>query len=222
MSSELREEAFFGKITAAMTHELKNVLAIIGESAGLMEDLLSLMANEDFPRRERFLKILGNIRDQVRRGTELTTHLNRFAHSPDQVIAEIEVDEMAARLKQLTERFARQKMIQTRIEPSGDGLGIRTNPVLFQMSFFAILEIFFESLSQGSTLAVAVKKAEDGGAVHFCAVGEKLLSEEEKQKVQAASGQPALRTLVENLGGDLVWETSIDGLVLTVPKEIPL
>ncbi|MCP3901564.1 MAG: sensor histidine kinase, partial [Desulfobacteraceae bacterium] len=32
--------AFFGKITASITHEIQNVLAIIKENAGLMEDFL--------------------------------------------------------------------------------------------------------------------------------------------------------------------------------------
>ncbi len=33
---------FFGMINASISHEIKNVLAIISESAGLMEDLLLL------------------------------------------------------------------------------------------------------------------------------------------------------------------------------------
>jgi len=36
------EIAFFGRITAGVTHELKNVLAIVNESSGLMQDLLAL------------------------------------------------------------------------------------------------------------------------------------------------------------------------------------
>ena len=39
-----KELEFFGKITAGITHEMKNVLAIIKKSAGLMEDIMSLSA----------------------------------------------------------------------------------------------------------------------------------------------------------------------------------
>ncbi len=45
---DLSETAFMGKITAAITHEMKNVLAIIKESAGLMEDLLSVAKDDSF------------------------------------------------------------------------------------------------------------------------------------------------------------------------------
>ena len=36
--NENGEIVFFGKITAGITHEMKNVLAIIKESSGLVED----------------------------------------------------------------------------------------------------------------------------------------------------------------------------------------
>ncbi len=39
---------FFGKMSASATHEIKNTLAIINESAGLLEDL-SLMAQKGQP-----------------------------------------------------------------------------------------------------------------------------------------------------------------------------
>jgi hypothetical protein len=41
-SEENRKAAFMGRITAGVTHEMKNVLAIIKESAGLMEDFLKI------------------------------------------------------------------------------------------------------------------------------------------------------------------------------------
>ena len=41
-----KEEAglrFFGMMTASVSHEIKNVLAIINENAGLMSDLTQMM-----------------------------------------------------------------------------------------------------------------------------------------------------------------------------------
>ena len=36
--TDKRQVAFFGRMTAGITHEMKNVLAIIKESSGLMQD----------------------------------------------------------------------------------------------------------------------------------------------------------------------------------------
>ena len=60
VETDLREVAFLGRITAAFTHEMKNVLAIIKESAGLMEDLLALSQEAAFPHRDRFARCLSD------------------------------------------------------------------------------------------------------------------------------------------------------------------
>ena len=57
------EMAFLGKITASMTHEIKNTYAIILESSGLLSDLLTLSQEGSFPHKEKFLKVLGSIND---------------------------------------------------------------------------------------------------------------------------------------------------------------
>ena len=56
---------FFGKVSASVSHEIKNVLAIINESAGLLEDF-SLMAEQGIALDPVRLRTLSeNIRKQV-------------------------------------------------------------------------------------------------------------------------------------------------------------
>jgi hypothetical protein len=83
------EMAFLAKITASVTHEIANSLAIILESAGLLSDILSLSQEGDFPHREKFQRVLGNINDQVKRGVDISSRLNQFAHSMDEPLAEV-------------------------------------------------------------------------------------------------------------------------------------
>ena len=68
--------AFFGKISASVSHELNNVLAIIGQTAGLLEDLLdSGPGDEPIPRAS-----LERICSQI---TEQVGFLNEPLHVPD-------------------------------------------------------------------------------------------------------------------------------------------
>jgi len=67
-----REVEFFGKITAGVTHEMKNVLAIIKEISGLMEDILAVTGEDAFPNKAKFQNALSRILDQVRRGVNIT------------------------------------------------------------------------------------------------------------------------------------------------------
>lgn len=69
-----------GRLAASATHELQNVLAVIRESAGLMQDLVSL-CGEGLPHRDRLCTMLALIQEQVARGGDLAWNLNRLAHA---------------------------------------------------------------------------------------------------------------------------------------------
>ena len=74
---------FFGKMSASVTHEIKNTLAIINESAGLLEDL-SLMEQKGQPMSaKRITDISQSVARQVKRSDIVLKKLNRFSHSVD-------------------------------------------------------------------------------------------------------------------------------------------
>src|SRR4030067_193492 len=89
----LREKglAFFGSITASFSHEINNIMAIIGELAGLMEDLLRVADLGHPPQLERFRRVSERIGTQVKRGEEMIKRLNRFAHTMDEPVKTIEM-----------------------------------------------------------------------------------------------------------------------------------
>ena len=108
------ELAFFGKIAAGVTHELKNVLAIIKESNGLMADLLAMLKETPFVYREKFQRSIGRIEEQVRRGTEITSRFNGFAHGVDHPVASIDLNAIVAQTVLLAARFARLQHVELR------------------------------------------------------------------------------------------------------------
>lgn len=75
---------FFGQITAMISHELKNSLAIMNENAGLLDDML-LMEQKGLPISSDRLKRLSNdFEKQIDRSNEIIKNLNCFAHSIDE------------------------------------------------------------------------------------------------------------------------------------------
>lgn len=86
--------AFFGKVNASISHELKNVLAIISETAGLMGDL-SNMASMGKPIEPDMLKsCTSSIVEEIQRGFATIRQMNRFAHSVDVPIQSVNLLEM--------------------------------------------------------------------------------------------------------------------------------
>ncbi len=151
-----REVVFFGRITASVSHELKNVLAIIKESAGLIQDILMLSGESALPHQDKLNDALCTINEQIERGGELTSRLNRFAHDPDEPITSVDLNELAAQLVALCARFARLKKIELDFASSDAPLIIRTSPIGFQITLFAGIECCFDAMPSGGRITIRV------------------------------------------------------------------
>ena len=62
--------AFFGKIGADVSHDMRNVLSIVGENAGLLDDQLALAESGKALDYEKLKKLSARITRQVTRGTQ--------------------------------------------------------------------------------------------------------------------------------------------------------
>lgn len=158
-----REVAFFGKITAGFTHEMKNILAIIRESSGLIEDLMAI-APETSAYHDKYKKSLERINDQVNRGVELSTRLNKFAHSMDFKTTLTNPYEITEQLIGLAQRFARLKNVVLKTNPSlqaEQSVQLPTNPVQLQMALFTAIECWLSLASPDNQITIYPAKKEE-------------------------------------------------------------
>jgi signal transduction histidine kinase len=171
-SSESDKAAFMGKITAGVTHELKNVLAIIRESAGLMQDLLALSGDAQFPLREKFSKVLSNIGDQVVRGVDLASRLNTFSHLPDETSSGLDLNEVAVQVVFLSQRFARLKGISLNVQPHERSVIVVTDPLKIQMVLFQCVELLVNVVGTGATITLhPLQQGESEATVELFSTG---------------------------------------------------
>jgi C4-dicarboxylate-specific signal transduction histidine kinase len=114
-----QEVALAGRITADQTHEIKNALAVLRESVGVMRDVLNLSKDLDFQHKERFERALGFCEKHLSRGVAVTSRLNRFAHSSDEPEDEVDLrqaTELAVEL--MARRASFQKIVVEAKVPS--------------------------------------------------------------------------------------------------------
>jgi hypothetical protein len=97
---------FFGRIGASVSHELKNVLTVMNEQAGLLGDLACMAARGMPLDPERLAAAAACLQRQVRRGDALLTQFGRFSHTPDTPTRDISLPEAAALAAALGEREA--------------------------------------------------------------------------------------------------------------------
>lgn len=179
--------AFFGKVTASTTHELQNVLAIIKENAGLMEDFIQ-MGPENLPDLlERVTRCLGKIKEQSYRGVDLTSGLNGFAHTTDRLLAPVNIYEIAKRLIFLTKRVFLQKGRQIVLIDCKNAPSLETDPVLFQKILWNCLECLVEIQDMTADIRVTIINSDARKGIDLCFEDLALDNASFKQKLQGSA-----------------------------------
>ncbi len=213
-----KELAFIGKITAGSTHEMKNVLATINESTGLMRDIIALAKDSPIPHKEKFEHALSVVAAQVQRGTELSTQLNRFAHRADVPVADVDVQDLLQHLAFLAQRFVRLKTITLTIKEATQPMAISVRPVRFLMVLLGCIEYCLAHVPPKPEITGVATERTPGFVIEFRCQGE---TADLVAQAQAASSDPQWAELVEDaesLGGHIELDPDLPGVRLQVPK----
>jgi len=149
-----RDAAFIGRITASTTHEFRNVLAIVKESAGLIEDLVSGDSRSGAEQTDRILNTVKRIDAQVGRGAELLSHLNRFAHCIDRSRNGVDLDQEVEQAVFLSQRLARESRRRLEMSPGAENMTVMIDSLHFQMALFTAIECCIELVPDKGTITV--------------------------------------------------------------------
>ncbi len=150
---------FFGQISAAISHDLKNVLAIINEDAGLLQDY-SLMAAQGMELDPAKVgKVAEKIQGQIKRGDSIIKNMNRFAHSVDIPECEVDYHELTSLVISLLTRIASRKCVTVSLAESESAKG-KGDPFTIQMLIAKCLELSMDSAGKDSELSINASKAD--------------------------------------------------------------
>jgi light-regulated signal transduction histidine kinase (bacteriophytochrome) len=79
----------FSKTNRLISHELKNILAIISETLSLIDELTQISDTALTPERLRSLR--ESMMEEVQRANQIIRNMNAFAHTVDDFIGEVDV-----------------------------------------------------------------------------------------------------------------------------------
>ncbi|MCK5541903.1 MAG: hypothetical protein KAI40_04365 [Desulfobacterales bacterium] len=184
MENRNDKTAFFGKVTASVTHEMQNVLAIIKENSGLMEDFLLINQTGDLSDIEEKLgKCIKTIKKQAYRGVDLTSGLNGFVHTTDNARMSVNILDLVKKLISITERIFRQKNVNISIIESEKPYSVIIDPLFFQMVSFLCIECLVESFEADGAAAIDIRLSNNQAAIEFLYADSILKYEDYKEKI---------------------------------------
>lgn len=144
--------AFIGKVLAIFSHELKNHLAIINESAGLVLDLMELEKSPAREHADQYLKSLRAIHNQVERTLSLITYFNRFSHRMDNPLSTFDVNDAMEELFALLHRFTNQRKITIEKSFQRDIPAIHSDPARLHLLIYCLMQEHMGGLAENSTI----------------------------------------------------------------------
>lgn len=158
---------FFGIMSASISHEIKNVLAIINENAGLLGDF-TMMAERGLPiEPERLKTISAKIAEQVHRADLILKNMNQFAHSVDEQIKTAVLDDLITVVIKLSLRFAASRGVSLEHQPSANPVSITTSPFLLENLVWLCLDKAMDAAGEKKTVSLLAKEVQNGVLLQF-------------------------------------------------------
>lgn len=152
---EREDLQFFGKVSASISHEIKNVFAVIHAGAGLLEDL-SLLAAKGRPLDpEKLQSVSRSILNQIQRGDGIVRNMNTFAHSVDEDVREVNLVTSVELMVGICQRLAAARNVRLEMGESQD-CSIRTDPYFLEHLLFAVIDVALEGAESGGTILFSV------------------------------------------------------------------
>jgi signal transduction histidine kinase len=188
------ELAFFGTITASVSHELNNVLSIINEYSGLLDDLVIADDKGKPIDKERIKKIALNIAEQIKREQEIIKLLNRFAHRVDAPIVQFNLNDLVNDVTRLSRRFASLKKVSLEITLPKQTINIINYPFGVQHAIFSCLNLALDFSNTNDSISTILDKEQSQAVIN---VTSRPIEKNEQSEKKLAS----ISLIIKNVGG---------------------
>jgi signal transduction histidine kinase len=202
---------FFGVMSASVSHEIRNKLAVINEKAGLVEDIAVAMRSGRAPDPDRLEMQAQRIVDQIRQANRIVRALNRLAHSTDEADATVDVAELVALVVELYGRKAAMAQMVIEAEAPTGEIEVRTNPFLLANAIGLCLDSAMANAGGSRALRVIAEGDGDGVSIRI-----RGLEGDVDSGGGPATDRAGLGSLLETLGSDLAVDRESGDLVLSI------
>lgn len=210
-----QDRTFFGAITASLSHEINNVLAIVNELTGLLSDYLAAAAGGRPLEPDKLEHAIGRIQVQLERGKQHVQQLNHFAHTVDNSRQQIDAREALDQTVQICQRFATLRKCGLEAARPEEPLLLTCCPFDLEHVLFRCIDAGLCCTETGGTLAIRAEPSGTGG-VRFVFEGRQPLD-----GVSALADRIAPAEQVADALGCNLEVRAKDGLPLRLELEVP-
>jgi nitrogen fixation/metabolism regulation signal transduction histidine kinase len=119
--------SFFSTSNRLISHELKNILAIISETLGLIDELIELSDTGMKLDPGKLRTLSKSVIEEIDRANSIIRSMNSFAHSVDEFITEVDINNTVALIIKISKLNPSSKNVKIHFEET-DQLILQTSP----------------------------------------------------------------------------------------------
>jgi len=200
--------AFFGKVNASISHELKNVMAIISETAGLLDDLSDMISTQAHIPSDTLKSCTATIIEEIQRGFTVIRQMNRFAHSVDTPAERVNLMEVINLVISLCGYLSFSG--KTQLRPCDDFAPMAlTCPFLLQAIVYQALIHTFKNAGPDGQITISIQARDDSAwriTFQGFTIGEFQVFPD-----------PATKAMAASIGVVIHFDSTADRLDMDVP-----
>jgi C4-dicarboxylate-specific signal transduction histidine kinase len=155
--------ATLGELTTGVAHELNNPLNNIGLYVGNVIDRVHLGELDT----ERALEDLEKAMDQVRKATEIISHLRTFGRAAPVTVERVDVDEVIERALSLMHEQLRLRAIEVELDLCPDELVVLGNPIQLEQIFINLITNARDALEDAPERKIRIASSRDGDTIRI-------------------------------------------------------
>lgn len=204
---------FFGRMSASISHELKNALAIIKENAGLLDDYIHMTAKGAPVDPDRFRHIAQRIDGQTHRADAIIKNLNLFAHTVDSTSKAVDLNLMLDLLVALHRRLADMRQVTIEPRTMQPAVVITTAPFILLNAIGMVLDFVIQNSAPGAQVSLAMKPVAAGAEICFASTG--------SLPDMFSDGSPigSVKALLTALGAEAIMEAEQGRIIVKLPLQ---
>ncbi|TVQ98864.1 MAG: sensor histidine kinase [Desulfovibrionales bacterium] len=157
--------ASIGELSAGIAHEINNPLAVIGEEAGWMQDLLKREHFQDVEELAELQDSLREIVKQAGRCRDITHKLLRFARKSDAVVRAVGLNKLVEEVIEMREHQAELNNIQIVRKFEPEIPVVHTDPAQIRQVLLNLINNAMDALGQSGQITVSTDMWDKGGAI---------------------------------------------------------
>ena len=202
--------SFFGKTNRLISHELKNILAIISETLGLLDELVELSGKGMELKPERLRSMSDSIIEEVERANNVIKCMNTFAHNVDDFIGEVDLNKIMSLMIKLSKLNPLSKTVKIKFLET-DSPTIETSPFFLENLLYHALNFALSAAGPNGYIQISLHTNGDKIRVAFLGIDPTSVASFQTQSTASLS---------RALGAEVSCDISAGKFHIVIPKKM--